>query len=91
MKKTIAILLMLVLAFSLVFAQGAKESTVVKEVENAVEEIVARFRTESMKRGRRAGQILFMGIDLWPVQMFFSEKHGFPVDSPKNRRSFQNI
>ena len=41
MKKTIAILLVLVSAFSLVFAQGAKEATVTKEVENAVEEIIA--------------------------------------------------
>ncbi|MBQ3728475.1 MAG: peptide ABC transporter substrate-binding protein [Spirochaetales bacterium] len=41
MKRTIAILLVLVSAFSLVFAQGAKEATVTKEVENAVEEIIA--------------------------------------------------
>ena len=41
MKKTIAILLVLVSAFSLVFAAGAKEATVTKEVENAVEEIIA--------------------------------------------------
>ena len=40
---------------------------------------------------RQAGQTFFAGIDLWPMQMFFLEKHGFPVDSPKNRRSFQNI
>jgi peptide/nickel transport system substrate-binding protein/oligopeptide transport system substrate-binding protein len=41
MKRTIAILLVLVSVFSLVFAQGAKEATVTKEVENAVEEIIA--------------------------------------------------
>ncbi|MBP5161925.1 MAG: hypothetical protein ILP16_02985, partial [Spirochaetales bacterium] len=41
MKRTIAILLVLVSVFSLVFAQGAKEATVSKEVENAVEEIIA--------------------------------------------------